>query len=94
MNDVDLRQLDLNLLVTLDALLETSSVTRAAARLGVGQPATSHALGKLRDLFGDPLLVRAGRGMALTPRARALQAIRGLPLISTVHTPQLRALQP
>lgn len=74
MNDVDLRQLDLNLLVTLDALLETSSVTRAATRLGVGQPATSHALGRLRDLFGDPLLVRAGRGMALTPRARALQA--------------------
>ena len=72
--DIDLRRIDLNLLVTLDALLTTRSVTAAARRLGLGQPATSHALRRLRDLLGDPLLVRAGRGLEPTPRAEALAA--------------------
>ena len=51
---------DLNLLKTLDAVLETRSVTRAAQKLGLSQPATSHALQRLRDALGDPLLVRVG----------------------------------
>jgi DNA-binding transcriptional LysR family regulator len=70
---MNLAGLDLNLLVALDALLEEASVSRAAKRLGIGQPATSHALGRLRDLFGDRLLVRSGRGMVLTPRAESLR---------------------
>jgi len=64
---------DLSLLVTLDALLQEASVTRAARRLGLSTPAVSHALAKLRDRLDDPLLVRAGRAMVLTPRAEALR---------------------
>lgn len=64
---------DLGALATLDALLQESSVTRAARRLGLSTPAVSHALARLRERFDDPLLVRAGRGMVLTPRAEALR---------------------
>ncbi len=64
---------DLGALVTLDALLQTSSVSAAAGRLGLSTPAVSHALARLRERFGDPLLVRAGRRMVLTPRAEALR---------------------
>lgn len=64
---------DLNLLVVLDALLQESSVTRAARRLGLSTPAVSHSLAKLRTRFDDELLVRAGRGMVLTPRAESLK---------------------
>lgn len=67
-----LRQVDLNLLVALRVLLEERSVTRAAGRLHLGQPAMSGALGRLRDLLGDELLVRVGRSMQPTPRAEAL----------------------
>lgn len=75
---VDLRTVDLNVLVAFDALLETRSVTRAAERLGVTQSAMSHTLRKLRELFGDPLLVRGRGGMVPTPRGQALTApIRG-----------------
>ena len=63
---------DLNLLVALDALLEEKSVSRAAERLFVTQPAMSGSLQRLRERFNDPLLVRVGRVMELTPRARAL----------------------
>lgn len=63
---------DLNLLVSLDALLSERHVTRAARRLGVTQSAMSHTLRRLRDLFEDPLLVRAPGGMVPTPRAEAL----------------------
>jgi DNA-binding transcriptional LysR family regulator len=62
----------LNLLVALDALLAEHSVTRAARRLRLSQPAASHALARLRELLGDPLLVRSGSRMMLTPRAEAL----------------------
>jgi DNA-binding transcriptional LysR family regulator len=65
--------IDLNLLTALDALLEAQSVTRAARRLGRTQPAVSHALGRLRALLGDELLVRTPRGMQPTPRAHALR---------------------
>jgi DNA-binding transcriptional LysR family regulator len=65
--------LDLNLLLALDALLAERSVTRAARRVGLTQPAMSRALGRLRAALGDALLVRSGRGLVATPRAEALQ---------------------
>lgn len=71
---MNLNSLDLNLLVALDALLRDGSVSRAALRLNLSQPATSHALQRLRDLIGDPLLVRNGARMELTPRAQALRS--------------------
>ena len=63
-----LASVDLNLLVPLLALLEERSVTRAAARVGLSQPAMSHALRRMRRLLGDDLIVRQGSGMSLTPR--------------------------
>ncbi len=69
----DLRSVDLNLLVILDALLEEAHVSRAAVRLHLSQPATSSALDPLRHLFGDRLLERGGGGMRLTPAAEALR---------------------
>lgn len=68
----DLRRIDLNLLLTLHALLTEQHVTRAAVRLHKSQPAVSHALAQLRDIFDDPLLVRRGSALAITTRARAL----------------------
>jgi DNA-binding transcriptional LysR family regulator len=78
--DRALAAIDLNLLVVLRALLRERHVTRAAAQVGLSQSATSHALARLRDLLGDPLLVRRGHALALTPRAvRLLPALeRGL----------------
>src|SRR3954466_8241211 len=70
---MNLNSLDLNLLVALDALLLEASVSRAAMRIGLSQPATSHALQRLRDLICDPLLVRNGARMELTLRAQALR---------------------
>lgn len=64
--------IDLNLLKTLDALIETRSVTHAANRLGLSQPAVSAMLARLREVFGDPLFVRAQRGLLPTPRTEAL----------------------
>lgn len=66
---VNLGAVDLNLLVALDALLTERSTTRAAARLRLTQPALSRALGRLRRLFDDPLLVRGPRGLVPTQRA-------------------------
>ncbi|HET9931272.1 MAG TPA: LysR family transcriptional regulator [Polyangiaceae bacterium] len=79
-HDSALSGIDLNLLVVLRALLTERHVTRAAARVGLSQSATSHALARLRELYGDPLLVRSGRALSLTPRAaRLLPAVeRGL----------------
>ncbi len=78
-----LRRIDLNLLLTLHALLLERHVTRAAIRLHKSQPAVSHALAQLRAHFDDPLLIRRGGQMALTARAQALlepleQALRHL----------------
>src|SRR3546814_215123 len=64
---------DLNLLVTLDVLLAEGSVVRAAQRLRLSPSATSRALARLRETSGDPLLVRAGRGLVPTPRAVELR---------------------
>jgi DNA-binding transcriptional LysR family regulator len=69
---VNLGRIDLNLLVHLDALLTERSVTRAAARVGIGQSAMSHNLARLRELLGDELLTRGSDGMRLTPRAVTL----------------------
>jgi DNA-binding transcriptional LysR family regulator len=69
---VNLSRIDLNLLVAFDALLAERSVTRAAARVGLGQSAMSHNLGRLRQLLGDELLTRGPDGMRPTPRALAL----------------------
>lgn len=70
-----LRQLDLNLLLTLDALLRECSVTRAADEIGVTQSAISHALKRLRDYFNDPLFVKAADGVQPTMKAQALQPV-------------------
>lgn len=72
----EVHDIDLNLLRALDALIAERHVTRAAARLGVSQSAASHALARLREQLGDPLLVRGRRGAMLpTPRALALAAV-------------------
>lgn len=76
-----LSSVDLNLLLALEALLHAGNVTAAGRRIGLSQPAMSHALARLRDLLGDPLLVREGRSMRRTalgerllPRLRELLA--------------------
>ncbi|MBB3004678.1 DNA-binding transcriptional LysR family regulator [Paraburkholderia tropica] len=72
-------RLDLNLLVTLDALLDERRITRAAERLNLSQSAISGMLAKLREYFDDELLVPVGRNLELTPRARELvQPVRDL----------------
>lgn len=81
MNDIyrSLRKLDLNLLVVFDALMRERSVSRAAQRCFLSQPAMSNALKRLREMLDDPLLVRTANGMRPSPRAEALEApIRSL----------------
>lgn len=70
---MNLPSLDLNLLVALDALLKDGSVSRAGRRIGVSQPAMSHALNRLRKVLTDPVLVRVGGRMELTLRAQSLK---------------------
>jgi DNA-binding transcriptional LysR family regulator len=72
MHEIDLGRLDLNLLVTFEVLMAEGSVTRAARRLGRTQSAISHALARLRDQLGDPLLVKIGSGMEPSPFGRQL----------------------
>jgi len=71
---MNLRGVDLNLLPVLDAVIRERHVSRAAARLGMSQPAVSNALERCRALFGDPLIERHGRAMRLTPGGEALEA--------------------
>lgn len=73
---MDTKRLDLNLLITLEALLVEGNVTKAAARLHLSQPAVSAQLSRLRDVFDDPLLIPAQRGM--TPTAKALELLAPL----------------
>lgn len=73
---MDTKRLDLNLLITLEALLVEENVTRAAARLHLSQPAVSAQLSRLRDVFDDPLLIPAQRGM--TPTAKAVELLPSL----------------
>ncbi len=70
---MDIRQKDLGLLLALDALLEKQSVSAAAERLGISQPAMSAQLRRLRELFNDPLLTPSGRRLVATSRALALK---------------------
>lgn len=70
---MNLAAVDLNLLVALDALISEAHVGRAASKIGLSQPAASHALKRLRELLDDPLLVRVGAQMELTPRAAGLR---------------------
>ena len=76
---MDLRRVDLNLLVAYDLLITERSVSRAAQRMSVGQPAMSAILGRLRKQFGDPLFIREGRGLVPTPLTESLtEPIRDL----------------
>jgi DNA-binding transcriptional LysR family regulator len=70
---MDIRQLDLNLLKTLHVLLEEESVSRAASKLFLSQSAVSHALGRLRAFFNDPLLIKVRNGMVPTVKAEELK---------------------
>src|SRR5260370_38672344 len=72
MHKVHLRSLDLNLLVLLHALLEERHITRAAERSFLSQSAMSRALERLREMFGDPLLVRSGRAYKRTVRGECV----------------------
>lgn len=70
---MNISNIDLNLLVVLEALLIHRNVTKAAEMVGLSQPAMSNALSRLRVVFGDPLLVRGSGGMVATPRALELE---------------------
>src|SRR3954467_15281366 len=87
---VNLAGLDLNLLVSLDALLQERSVTRAAARMGLSQPALSASLARLRRHFGDELLTRVGNDYRLTPLAVQLKELARIALsgVERVFTAQ------
>lgn len=69
----NLQNMDLNLLIALDVLLQEQHVSRASEKLSLSQSATSRILARLRDMFGDPLLVKTGDGMVLTQRAKQLK---------------------
>ena len=86
---LNLRRIDLNLLIHLDVLLRERNVTNAANVLGVSQPAMSNGLRRLRELFEDPLLVRTSEGMTPTERALDLQ-----PLVRDMLASVEKALQP
>lgn len=89
MEGIDIRALDLNLLLALDRLVRLRSVSAAARDLGVTQPAMSRTLQRLRDVLGDPLLVRVGRGVVPTERALALAepAAEALRAVERVFAP-------
>src|SRR5689334_24895874 len=70
---MNLSAIDLNLFLVLHAVLEERSATKAARRLNVTQSAVSNARARLRDVLGDPLVVRSGRGLVPTPRAIEIQ---------------------
>lgn len=91
MHRINVSSIDLNLLKALDALLETESVTKAAELSNLSQPAMSRALNRLQHVVKDPLLVRSGRGMVLTPRGEALRTpVRdALAQVSIVFKPQI-----
>jgi DNA-binding transcriptional LysR family regulator len=72
---MDIRAVDLNLLKAFDALMTERAVTRAASRIGLSQPAMSHALSRLRGLFADDLFVRTVAGMEPTARAREIASL-------------------
>lgn len=83
---MDLRRLDLNLLVVFDALMSERHVSRAADRIALSQPAMSNALSRLRATLDDPILVRTSRGMEPTPRALELHGPIHAALTEIQHT--------
>ncbi|TWI52753.1 transcriptional regulator, LysR family [Pseudomonas duriflava] len=90
MNRNDLRRVDLNLLIVFETLMRERSVTRAAEKLFLGQPAISAALARLRALFDDPLLVRTGRTMEPTPRAQEIFSLLS-PALDSISSAMSRA---
>ena len=86
---MNLKNVDLNLLIYLDALLRKRSVTKAAEAMGISQPAMSNGLQRLRTLFADPLLIRTKEGMSPTERAEQLQ-----PLIRDIVASVEKAVEP
>ena len=90
MNRNDLRRVDLNLLIVFETLMHERSVTRAAEKLFLGQPAISAALARLRSLFDDPLFVRTGRSMEPTARAQEIAALLS-PALDSISTAVSRA---
>lgn len=90
MNRNDLRRLDLNLLIVFETLMHERSVTRAAEKLFLGQPAISAALARLRSLFDDPLFVRTGRSMEPTSRAQEIFTLLS-PALDAISTAVSRA---
>ncbi|MCU1717105.1 LysR family transcriptional regulator [Pseudomonas sp. 5P_3.1_Bac2] len=90
MNRNDLRRVDLNLLIVFETLMYERSVTRAAEKLFLGQPAISAALSRLRTLFDDPLFVRTGRSMEPTARAMEITALLS-PALDSISTAVSRA---
>lgn len=86
---MNLKNIDLNLLLYLDVLLRTGNVTQAAETMGISQPAMSNGLSRLRKLFDDPLLIRTKDGMTPTERATALQ-----PLIRKIVADVEMAVEP
>src|SRR6218665_3298394 len=92
MNRNALRRVDLNLLIVFETLMHERSVTRAAEKLFLGQPAISAALARLRTLFDDPLFVRTGRSME--PSARAMEIFALLsPALDSISTAVSRAAE-
>lgn len=71
----DLRRVDINLIMILDAILTEQHLTRAGERLGISQPAVSGALARLRRIYNDPLLARSGGSLELTPKAEAIRPL-------------------
>jgi LysR family transcriptional regulator, mexEF-oprN operon transcriptional activator len=92
MNRNDLRRVDLNLLIVFETLIHERSVTRAAEKLFLGQPAISAALSRLRGLFDDPLFVRTGRSMEPTARAEEIFALL-VPALDSISTAVSRAAE-
>ncbi len=90
----DLERVDLNLLVTLQVLLEERSVSKAAERLFLTQSAMSKALGRLRTLFDDRLFTRTGQGMVPTPRAEAIAELLPALLGQVQHLVQAETFDP
>lgn len=82
---MDIRSLDLNLLVVFDAMLKHQNVTKAAEALRLSQPAMSAAVSRLRTLFDDPLFVRTGLGMEPTPKAESLK-VSIQSIVETIET--------
>ena len=92
---MNLNNEDLNLLVVFEAMLETRSVSKASARMGISQPSMSHMLAKMRKSFDDPMFIRVKNEMQPTPRALAVaQPIRQAMELARSEIFQRRSFEP